>query len=130
MLFHFRVPRTRPWDKYIKKLSDFLSKDDATSHLVDLLTNAQELRAPLVKLLDECAKENTVRSDELIKILNAYLPALELLYEGFKACNIKLNGYLDIVWTSFMTMNVNKKSLSYDISWEKAMAYTVNLSLI
>eukprot|EP01083_Nonionella_stella_P223807 797228_1 len=124
MLFHFRTPRTRDWNKYLKKLQKFLDSSETTRHLTALLLKAQESRSVLVKLLDECAKDVS-RPDDIIKILNEYLPILEQLIEGFSTNNIKLVGYLDIVWTSFLMTNINGKSLSNSLLWEKISCYTL-----
>ena len=83
-----------------------------------------EKRIVLVKLLDECAKDVS-RPDDIIKILDEYLPNLETLIQGIEATNIKLIGYLDIVWTSFLMTNINGKSLSNALKWEKILSYTL-----
>eukprot|EP00483_Globobulimina_turgida_P008017 UN08033 len=124
MLFHFRTPRTRDWNKYLKKVQKFLDSNEGTAHLTAILLKAQESRSVLVKLLDECAKDVS-RPDDIIKILNEYLPILEQLIEGVDANCIKLVGYLDIVWTSFLTTNINGKSLSNTLLWEKICCYTL-----
>jgi len=122
MLFHFRTPRTRDWGKYLKKLEKFLEGNDATAHLSAFVRKAQEVRSTLVKLLDECAKDVS-RPDDIMKLLNEYLPILEQLVEGVEANNVKLVGYLDVVWTSFLTSNINGKSLSNSLRWDKVCCY-------
>jgi len=124
MLFHFRTPRTRDWGKYMSKLQKYLESNEQTAHLSAFLMKAQEQRIILVKLLDECAKDVS-RPDDIIKILSEYLPVLEELVTGIEANNVKLIGYLDIVWTSFMMSNINGKSLSNDLKWEKICCYTL-----
>ena len=108
----------------MKKLQKFLESSESTAHLSIYLQKCQEQRQILVKLLDECAKDVS-RPDDIIKILNEYIPILEELIIGINANNIKLIGYLDIVWTSFLMTNINGKSLSNTLKWEKICCYTL-----
>jgi len=123
-LYHFRTPRTRDWGKYLKKLQQHFESNESTAHLSAYLVKAQEKRAVLVKLLDECAKEGT-RPDDIMRMLDDYLPSLEQLIEAVEANKVKLTGYLDVVWTSFLTADVNGKSLSNTLKWEKISCYTL-----
>lgn len=123
MLYHFTTPRSRDWQKYMKKLIKFLEKKEETSHLAAFVRKCQQNRSVLIKLLEECAREKSSRPDDMIKTLEKYLPTLEQLIEGIEANNIKLRGVLEIVWTSFLSGNVNAKSLSYDLRWEKCSCY-------
>ena len=108
----------------MKKLQKYLESNESTAYLSAFLLKAQEQRIILVKLLDECAKDVS-RPDDIIKILNEYLPSLETLIQGIDANNVKLIGYLDIVWTSFLMTNINGKSLSNTLKWEKIACYTL-----
>lgn len=98
--------------------------NDATAHLSAYVRKAQEVRCTLVKLLDECAKDVS-RPDDIMKVCNEYLPLLEQLEEGVEANNVKLVGQLDVVWTSFLTTNVNGKSLSNSLRWDKVCCYAL-----
>jgi len=108
----------------MKKLEKFLEGNDSTAHLSAFVRKAQEVRCTLVKLLDECAKDVS-RPDDIMKVLNEYLPILEQLVEGVEANNVKLVGQLDVVWTSFLTSNVNGKSLSNSLLWDKVSCYAL-----
>eukprot|EP01084_Bolivina_argentea_P106282 190231_1 len=124
MLFQFRTPRTRDWSKYLKKLQKFLESNETTAHISAFVSSAQESRTVLVKLLDECAKDVS-RPDDIIKVVNEYLPKLEQVISNIDANNVKLIGYLDIVWTSFLMNNLNGKSLSNTLKWEKIYCYAL-----
>ena len=128
MLFRFATPRTRDWKKYITKLETLfdytLAEDDSLSHLTLFLRKAHEKRQILTKLLDESAKD-ACRPDDIIATLHEYLPALQPFMEAIEANNIALTDHLDIVWTSFLMNNVNAKSLSNSLKWERISCYTL-----
>ena len=108
----------------MKKLQKHFESNESTAHLSAFLIQCQEKRQVLVKLMDECAKDVS-RPDDIIKILNEYLPILEQFIEGIEANDVKLIGYLDVVWTSFLSTNINGKSLSNTLNWERICCYTL-----
>ncbi len=155
MLFQLRTPRTRPWDSYMKKVIKLLRKRDETEHIAAFFEKAQEYRSQvtspfpprptrhqrenktqqnkkltyarsqLVPILDDCAKSNHTRPEDLIKILDLYIPLLESLCDSLTKNVIDLSKCLEVVWTSALTFDVNFKSCSHSMNWERVNAYLV-----
>jgi len=98
-------------------------KKENTAHIAPFFQKAAEYREQLVPILDDCAKNQHIRPEDIIKVLENYLPVLGSICDAIRNNVVELKGTLDLVWTSFLTADVNAKSLSFSIQWEKCCAY-------
>jgi len=107
----------------MKKLLAFFEKDEKIAHLTSFFKKAQDLRNPIVRLLDECAQQNVTQPEQCIKLLEEYLPTLELVIDGIQKNTVNLQGYLEVVWTTFLMSDINAKSISSQLQWERVCCY-------